>query len=51
MYINIEEWGNRRGVVGEGRERDMKGGRGSMKAGVHLGSPGQGITKRRVCMH
>jgi hypothetical protein len=29
MYIGIEEWGNRRGRVGEGRERDMKGGRGA----------------------
>jgi hypothetical protein len=37
MYIGIEEWGNRRGRVGEGRERDMKGGRGSMKAGGLFG--------------
>jgi hypothetical protein len=37
MYIGIEEWGHGRGAAGEGREGDMKGGRGGMRAGGSLG--------------
>jgi hypothetical protein len=33
----IEEWENRRGAVGEGREGGIKGGGGSMRAGGPLG--------------
>jgi hypothetical protein len=37
MYTGIERWGNRRGVIGEGIEGGMKGGRGSIRAGGQFG--------------
>ena len=37
MYIGIEQWGDRRGALGEDREGDMKRGRGRMRAGGPFG--------------